>query len=78
MASAATASARTASAAIMTTRRSKRSAAIPAGSPNTANGRTRANATTPAFAGEPVKPRIKSGYAIAVDALPADDSSCPP
>jgi hypothetical protein len=68
---------RTPSAAIISRLRFQRSAATPAGSANTAEGRVRANATMPAFAADPVTASTSSGYAIDVDCVPASESSCP-
>ncbi len=59
--SVAIATARTASAAIIMRRRSRRSAATPAGSAKIVDGTMRANVTMPARAGEPVSASTSSG-----------------
>ena len=53
------------------------SAASPAGSAKSAIASSRTNATTPAFAGEPVSASTSSGYAIEVICEPALDNSSP-
>jgi hypothetical protein len=55
------ASTRTPSAAIISRFRFQRSAATPATRPKSAAGRIRANVTSPAFAGECVSARTRSG-----------------
>lgn len=71
------ASTRTPSAAIISRLRFQRSAATPAGSAKSAQGRVRANETIPAFAADPVTASTSSGYAIDVDCVPVSESSCP-
>jgi hypothetical protein len=53
------------------------SASTPAKTASSAQGRVRANDTTPAFAADPVTASTSRGYAIDVDWLPVLDSSCP-
>ena len=71
------ASTRTPSATIISRLRLQRSAANPAGSAKSTDGRLRANATMPALAGECVIASTSSGNAIDDDDVPALDSSCP-
>jgi hypothetical protein len=59
--------------AIISRRRSTRSANAPAGSANTASGSHWASPTTPAFAGERVTARISSGYATPDVCEPSSD-----
>jgi hypothetical protein len=76
-ASVAIARACTTSAVSITRLRFHRSAATPASRPNIADGRKSAKPTMPAFDGECVNASTSSGYAIAVDCDPADESSWP-
>src|SRR5579862_29107 len=68
---------RTTSPVSITRFRGRRSVTMPAAKPKSAQGRTRMNPTTPAFAGECVTASTSSGYAIAVDSDPIVDSTCP-
>ena len=72
-----TAHARTMSEVSIIALRGSRSTASPATKPKSAHGTMRAKPTTPAFAGEWVMARTRSGYAIAVDSEPIVERTCP-